>query len=136
MDITKLLLPKTKPLQNRGNYVKIIYKNFLSLLLTITCISFTPVVQAQTLENNYGDKIIRETTEYYGGGSSLTVTITESCPLTRATYSKSGQKTYTYKNADNKTQWRFTVKGTFSVNSRVSASCTAASYSTSNIANG
>ena len=49
---------------------------------------------------------------------------------TKATpYTKTGTRTQTAKNSSNVTLYSFTVKGTYTVNPGVSATCTASSYS-------
>ena len=52
--------------------------------------------------------------------------------LTRATtYTKTGSKYYILRNKNGAELWRFTVHGTFSVNSGVSSTCTGVSHSIS-----
>lgn len=85
------------------------------------------------------ERIISETVEYYPDGSSAVITVAEEIYEIgeRATsYTKTGSKTYTARNSSGDVLWKFTVHGTFSVNSGVSATCTSTSYSTSNIASG
>ena len=85
------------------------------------------------------ERIISETVEYYPDGSSAVITVAERIYEIgeRATsYTKTGSKTYTARNSSGDVLWKFTVHGTFSVNSGVSATCTSTSYSTSNIASG
>lgn len=76
------------------------------------------------------DTIISETTEYYSDGSSITIIVAElQQPQSRASaYTKKGYKAYVARDKKGNELWRFTVNGTFSINSGVSASCTAASY--------
>ncbi len=109
---------------------KIIIFVLATIFLTTAFIS--PISAA---ENN--ETLIYEETEYFSDGSSVVIRVTEETSiLTRATSTKSGTKSYTARNSDGDVQWTFTVKGTFSVNIGTSATCTAASYSTSNIASG
>ncbi len=81
-------------------------------------------------------KVISETVEYFDDGSSVITTICEYVtPQSRAsTNTVSGTKTKTVKNSDGEVLWKFKVTGTFSVNEGVSATCTAASYSVSDLA--
>ncbi len=83
-------------------------------------------------------KIINETTEYFEDGTSITITVCEEDTTlqTRTIYTKSGSKSITGKDSNGNTLWKFTLKGTFTVNSGVSATCTSTSYSTSNLASG
>lgn len=58
-----------------------------------------------------------------------TVIIEDEIIQTRGTtYTKSGTKTQTVRDSDGKALYSFTVKGTFTVNAGVSATCTSASY--------
>ncbi len=77
------------------------------------------------------EKILSETVEYFEDGSYLTVTVTEkpSALARSAAYSVSGSKYYAYRANDNTEHWRFTVHGTFAVNSGISSACTESSYS-------
>lgn len=117
-------------------------KKILVALLSILFImnTFSQTTNAATpdvLTEDY--EIISQETEYFSDGTSMTITISEEeiSSLPRATtYTKSGTKSYTLKNSDGDVLWTFTVKGTFSVNSGVSATCTGTSYSTSNLASG
>lgn len=65
-------------------------------------------------------------TTYFEDGSYIITTIFEESSITRATSSKTGQKTATFYNSDNVAQWSATLKGTFTYNGS-SATCTASS---------
>ncbi len=82
-------------------------------------------------------QVVSEKIEWLDDGSCFVITVTQTAsPAVKGgTYTKSGSKTYTYKE-DGNVKWKFTVHGTFSVNSGVSATCTAASYSVSDLASG
>ena len=99
----------------------------LSLAFLITILPAYAKASEATKQN-----VISNTTEYFVYGSYMTITVTEDIPATRGTLShKSGSKDYVLTNKYGNELWRFTVHGTFSINSGVSATCTAASYSVS-----
>lgn len=77
--------------------------------------------------------VVSETTEFFEDGSSLTVTVTQEAGVMPygSVYSRSGSKTYVFRNADNEEVCSFKLHGTFSVNSGVGATCTSTSYTTS-----
>ncbi len=77
--------------------------------------------------------VVSETTEFFEDGSSLTITVTQDVGAVAygSVYSKSGSKTYVYRNGDNEEVLSFKLHGTFSVNSGVGATCTSTSYTTS-----
>lgn len=105
---------------------------FMSAIMAFTIVS-VPFVSAQAvdLENFPPENIISETTEYLQDGTSVTIIVVDhSIPQTRGTtFTKTGSKYYIARNKNGVELWRFTVHGTFSVNSGVSATCTANSYS-------
>ena len=69
--------------------------------------------------------------EYFADGSYLITTVTQEPVLTRAASNTvKGNKNHTYYNSNGGVDWVFTVTGTFSVVSGVSATCTAVSHST------
>lgn len=117
-------------------------KKILATILSILFLfsSFSQKTNAATpdvLIKNF--EIVSQETEYFSDGTSLTITIFEekSSSLSRSTiYTKSGTKSYSLKNSDGDTLWTFTIKGTFSVTSGVSSTCTSTSYSTSNLSSG
>lgn len=80
---------------------------------------------------------ISEETVYFSDGSFATVALYESntAAVYSDTYTKSGSKVYAMKDKDGNVLWKFTLKGSFKVNSGVSAVCTSATYS-SKIENG
>lgn len=100
---------------------------FFSLAFLITILPAYAKASEAAKQN-----VISETIEYFEDGSYMTITVTEDIPATRGTLSsKSGSKDYVLTNKYGNELWRFTVHGTFSLNSGVSATCTAASYSIS-----
>lgn len=109
-------------------------KKLLTLLMTAVLlsagISAAPLSARAAIDKTAYEKIISETTEYLEDGSSVTIIVAEeSTALTRASvYSKSGSKHYVYTDKDNNELWRFSVHGTFTVNSGISATCTEDSY--------
>lgn len=76
--------------------------------------------------------VVSETVEYLEDGTRIVTVIEEDIPSAAArstTYTKTGSRTNTALNADDEVLWTFTVRGTFTVEEGVSATCTAASYS-------
>ena len=105
-------------------------KKILAMLcMTVLMVSVPAAVLAETQEDE--GVVVSETTEYQEDGSYIEIVVRELPAVTRATTSKSGSKTYTAKDSDGNALWSFTEKGTFSVNTGVSATCTASSCSTS-----
>lgn len=105
-------------------------KKILAMLcMAVLMVSVPAAVLAETQEDE--GVVVSETTEYQEDGSYIEIVVRELPAVTRATTSKSGSKTYTRKDSDGTVLWTFTEKGTFSVNTGVSATCTAASCSTS-----
>lgn len=108
---------------------------FLMSLVMFTTISSTSRITAHAaaIEASTSEIIVSETTEYYDDGTYATVIVSEeTSPTTRATaYTKTGNKAYVLYNKNREELWRFTVHGTFSVNSGVSSTCTAVSHSIS-----
>lgn len=108
--------------------MKKIFSLFLSVMMLTAVLSANIVtVQASEAEDNVTGVVISETVEYFEDGSYATITVTEEPTTARATSSKSGSKYYLMRNSDGEELFRLTVHGTFSVNSGVSATCTAAS---------
>ena len=104
----------------------------LTVILTISVCSFA--VNAQSAPQT---KVISETVEYFEDGSSIITTVYENVsPKARANKTVSGSKSRTAKNSSGEILWKFTVNGTFSVNSGVSATCTSSSYSAGNFSGG
>lgn len=112
--------------------MKKIFSIFLSALMVLTVL-FVPTASAysEEPENSIPEIIVSKDTEYLSNGYSIITIITEKAiPQSRATtFTKSASKYYVLLNEDLEELWRFTVHGTFSVNSGVSSSCTAVSYS-------
>lgn len=111
-------------------------KKFLSFLLsTLMIFAFLsiPVItaNAETIANSSSEIIISESTEIFSDGSSITTIITKQLTPNPfgTTYTTSGSKSCIARNKENVEMWRFTVHGTFSVNSGVSSSCTGVTYS-------
>ena len=118
--------------------MKKILATFLSIMIIAnTLLLPSNAAPTNTSTNNF--EVVSENIEYFPDGTSMTITILEEKnPLTtRATsYSKTGSKNYTLKNSSGGVLWTFTLKGTFTVNTGSSATCTSTSYSTSNLASG
>ena len=116
-------------------------KKLLSILLLTVILfgtfSFSTIAQSQENVETNG-KIVSTDVLHFNDGSYITITVLDTTlnSSLRSTYTKSGTKTYTMVNSSGDVLWKFTVKGTFSVNSGVSATCTSTSYSTSSLASG
>ncbi len=117
-------------------------KKILTALLSIMIITNTLLLPANAaMPDPVADdfEIVSENTEYFSDGTSVTITVSQlknSTATRGTTYTKSGTKSYTLRNESGAILWVFTLKGTFKVNSGVSATCTSTSYSTSNLASG
>lgn len=109
-------------------------KKFLALFITTTLLainlSSTPLSSCAATSDTANEKIISETTQYFEDGSPVTIIVTEeSTALARTSvYSKSCSKHYVFTYRNDIELWRFTVHGTFTVNSGISATCTEDSY--------
>lgn len=101
-------------------------KKYITILLAII-LTLCPLNSVSAATQS--DTVIVETFE---DGSYIESTIEEiSVPSSRSTtYTKSGQKTNTYKNSSGTALWSVTVTGTFTYNGS-SASCTKSTVSTS-----
>ena len=102
----------------------------------IYCILVCCLMLSSTLITAYADSfsnnghVISETTDILDDGTIITITVVEENDLlTRATTTKTGTKTYTAKKSNGDVLFTFSVKGTFSVNSGVSATCTSSQVS-------
>ncbi|GEM_PF-479507 len=110
-----------------------LFQTILSFTL-IFCVVGANVSAATLAENTNASQngtVIKETIEYLSNGDYIVTTIVDETPITpyATTFTKTGSKTHTRRNADGDILFQFTIHGTFSVNSGVSATCTAASYS-------
>lgn len=118
--------------------MKKILATFLSIMIIAnTLLLPSNAAPTNTSTNNF--EVVSENIEYFPDGTSVTITVLEeknSLPTRATSYTKSGAKNYTAKDSNGNIQWKFTVKGTFTVNTGVSATCTSTSYSTSNLASG
>lgn len=106
-------------------------------LLSVVCVlvmAFSLVLLPCSASTNDDEKnvstLISEEIEYYQDGSSVVTQVFEDEIISsKGTVTKSGSKTAAYRDSSNNILCSFTVHGTFSVNTGVSATCTAASYS-------
>ena len=110
-----------------------LFQTIFAIALTF-CLFGTSVMAAapkSTVVNSNDGIIVSETVEYLPDGSSYVTTVIDETPITpyATTFTKTGSKVYSARNSDGVIMWQFTVKGTFSVNSGVSATCTASSHS-------
>ena len=112
-----------------------LFQTILALAMTLGMIGTNVCAStlAETADTSADGVIVNETIEYLPDGSSIVITVideTSIMPLA-TTFTKTGSKVYSARNPDGVIMWQFTVHGTFSVNSGVSATCTAASHSSS-----
>lgn len=109
----------------------------LLAVLIVCSVCILPIYAEHEEETN--GTIISRTIEYADDGSYMEILIFEDnngiMPLA-STYTKSGTKVYNSRNADGEILWTFSLKGTFTVNPGVSATCTSSVYTTSNLASG
>ena len=110
-----------------------LFQTILALAMTLGMIGTNVFAStlAETADTSADGVIVNETIEYLPDGSSIVITVideTSIMPLA-TTFTKTGSKVYSARNPDGVIMWQFTVHGTFSVNSGVSATCTAASHS-------
>ncbi len=97
-------------------------KKFISVLLfCLTLFSMCSFNTFATDENSDASII------HFDNGAYLVVKVSE-INTSRATNTKSGTKSITYKNDDNETMWKATITGTFTYTGS-SATCTKASIS-------
>ena len=104
---------------------------FLSITLLLSFCALPFGANAQVAKSE--ERIISETVEMLEDGYYVKTIVAEELPAMapRATTTKSGSKSYVLANNNGEELARFTLKGTFSVNTGVSATCTASSYTTS-----
>ena len=111
-------------------------KKLLSVILTVVLL-FTAFSIFTVLAEN--EVVVSREIIYNPDGSYTEIVVTEKInnimPCAE-TYTKSGTKNGHRYDENGKLKYTFTVHGTFTVRAGVSATCTNASYSTSNIASG
>lgn len=74
--------------------------------------------------------LVSQTEEFLPDGTRVVISVWEKPVIARgAIFSKAGSKTYTGYNEQGQTTFTFTVSGTFTVNTGVSASCINATWS-------
>lgn len=111
-------------------------KKLLSLFFSFILIAFAiQPIQAKDISSaSRSDKVIvSEEIQYLENGMTLSIIITEDNSVSPRiiSYTRSGSKTYLFKDSDGNEIWHFTVTGVFTVTTGVGATCTSASYSTS-----
>lgn len=112
---------------------KLIKKSIVLIAVVVLCGLST--VQAKEINTDNVNQIVVSQETINVDGYEITVSVFEEIDSPNGiapfatTYEKSGKKSYTAKNSDGETLFSFTVHGTFSVNSGVSATCTKSSYS-------
>lgn len=112
----------------------------VAFLASGICLALPFSVSAATIESESivveatGSVLLDESVEYFSDGSSITTQLYEHTDfnqlaayntLRAASYSKEGVRTVTYKDSSGKVLWDYSVKGIFTVNPGVSATCTA-----------
>lgn len=121
-------------MSRRKIQMKKLIKKSIALMSAIILCGFTVAQANETNVIDVNQKIVSQETINVDG-YEITVSVFEeidnpnSIAPFATTYEKSGKKSYTAKNSDGETLFSFTVHGTFSVNSGVSATCTKSSYS-------
>jgi len=111
-------------------------KKIFSVVLTVVLLFTAVSMFAVSAEN---EVVVNREIVYNPDGSYTEIVITEKVNniIPRAeTYTKSGTKSGHRYDENGNLKYTFTVHGTFTVRAGVSATCTNASYSTSNIASG
>lgn len=105
-------------------------KKLSTIIITIICIIFsaTPTVYASD-EIQYNNMEVDSYTEYYEDGSYTIITIKQSPSARASSYTKVGEKIVNLYNSNDELQWTYTLIGTFTVTSGVSAVCTNSTYS-------
>lgn len=101
------------------------------MVISVMCANFL-TVNAEETNSAIQGKIISQTVERLEDGTTITTTLydtTDAITTRASSYTKSGTKTRTMTNDKGEELWKFTLNGTFSVNSGVSATCTSASHS-------
>ncbi len=104
---------------------------FTTIIILIMILSSTLLhTQAANPIELDATNVVCQTMEYFEDGSYITIIVTEHVSATprATTYTKTGSKHYVMRNKDGDELWRFTVNGTFSVNSGVSATCAKSTY--------
>ena len=110
-------------------------KALLSLCLAASLCAALPLSASaaaapQEISQSASVQTISTTVDYLEDGSYFTTEIKEVVgPQSRATVTKLGQKTLTYRDSNGKILWTYTLKGEFSVNQGVSATCVKAGAS-------
>lgn len=111
-------------------------KKILSVILIATLLFVTVSVVTVSAEN---EVVVSREVIYDPDGSYTEIIVIEKIdnimPCAE-TYTKSGSKQYNHRDSNGSILWTFILNGTFTVRAGVSATCTNASYSTSNIASG
>ena len=106
-------------------------------LLSVVCalvmafsLALLPCLAEANAEEKNISTLISEGIKYFPDGSSIVTQVFEAEVITsKGTVTKNGFKTAAYRDSNNNILCSFTIHGTFSVNTGVSATCTAASYS-------
>lgn len=106
--------------------------SFAIAFVTLTFLATLPSYAINPSKTNETTIVISENIETFEDGSQLITVVYEdvSAISTKATtFTKTGSKTASYKNSSGDVLFTLTTKGTFSVVSGTSSTCTSASYS-------
>ena len=109
-------------------------KYFITILFTIS-ILVTFTISSSAIDENIteGNIHITSATEYIptdDGGHITVALVTKNISTKSPIYIKTGDKYVTKYDTDGEIVWRYTLTGTFSVNSGISATCADVTYST------
>lgn len=110
-------------------------KKIISTLLIVACFIayFTVIVSANEVQSPAMNVEEVVSVRYFEDGSYLIRTRKQFIPASTAStkgaiYEKIGTEDFNYYNADDVLQWTYTIVGTYTINTGVSATCTASSY--------
>lgn len=108
-----------------------LFSVLLCFIILISTYSLTASAATMEDQSTYPNNeiLISQEIKELSDGTSLVITVSQLPNTSRAVKSVSGTKTYSGRNGDGVIMWQFKVHGTFSVNSGVSATCTAVSHS-------
>lgn len=99
-------------------------KNFIAFLISaIVLIMPIQTSFANEIDTEDCGVFVSQEIEYFEDGTSAIISVYEQSNNSRAII-RTGTKTYTYRDTKENPIWTFSVRGTFSVNSGVSATCT------------
>lgn len=102
----------------------------ISLLAIAMLVALCPLSCFAAAKDQPQMLLVSQTEEYLPDGTRIVISIWEEPAIARgAIFSKAGSKTFTGYNEQGQSVFAFTVSGTFTVNTGVSASCINATWS-------